>query len=350
MKTPMLVDAAELRELVRDLLQGKGLPLRDAGWMADALVDADLSGTTTHGTERVPQYLSRLDAEMIVAAPTLEVLQDDGATMRLDGGNGFGQVTGTWLTQVVLEKVASTGVVVATMRASNHLGALGYYVRMAAERGYITFLVQNTVPNMAPFGGADAHIGNNPFAFGLPTSFGWPMVLDISCSRVARGNVILAAKKDEAIPEDWALDHQGRPTTDPRAALEGAMRAFGDHKGSGLAIVMGALAGVLSGGNYGMDVPAPDDHGRLRDVGHFVLVLDPERFLERGAYAERITRYIEQIKDARPVPGHDEVLVPGEGAYRRRVAHRRDGVPIRGDLWHELQDLMSTVEREKKYG
>jgi len=334
----VLVPVDRLRSLVVELLEGLGLPEHHAQDAARALLDADLAGVSTHGVRLLPPYAARLRNGAIAAAPELRVLSRTGAVSVLDGGNGLGQVVAPWAVRHSIEVARELGAAVTTVRRSNHLGALGSFTRVAAEQGMVCFLSQNTRANMAPAGGRQAAVGNNPFSFAVPSGR-FPIVLDLSCSAVARSNIDLAAERGELIPEGWALGPDGQPTTDPRQGLLGAVLPFAGHKGSGLAVVMGALAGVLSGATFGAAVPPLADHTRERDLGHFLLVVDVRALGDADDLGERMDRYVGEISGSAPAPGVDRVRVPGEAADARRRERLQHGIALPATLLETLRDL-----------
>jgi LDH2 family malate/lactate/ureidoglycolate dehydrogenase len=349
MATPDEVDgsvpiaASALHSFVVTLLERLGLPLEHAGFTALALIDADLSGMSTHGVRLLPSYVARLRDGAISARPEMRVVSRTGAVSVLDGGNGLGQVVASWALEHSIEVARELGAAVTTVRRSNHLGALGSFTRAAAERGMVAFLTQNTRANMAPAGGRQAAVGNNPFSFAVPTG-AFPLVLDLSCSAVARSHINVAAENGEPIPEGWALDPDGRSTTDPEQALLGAVLPFAGHKGSGLATVMGALAGVLSGAKFGLEVPPITDYSQERDLGHFLFLVDIGALGDGAALATRMDRYVQEITATPPVPGAAEVRVPGAASDRRRRHRLEHGVPLPPSLVETFRALAAELE------
>lgn len=334
--------ASRLRTFAAALLEGLGLPRQHAEDTAQALVDADLAGASTHGVRLLPPYAARLREGAIAAAPELAVVSRTGAVSVLDGGNGLGQVVAAWAVRHSIEVARELGAAITTVRRSNHLGALGSFTRSAAEQGMVCFLTQNTRANMAPAGGREAAVGNNPFSFAVPTSR-FPVVLDVACSAVARSNIDLAAERGEPIPEGWAVGRDGLPTTDAQQGLLGAVLPFAAHKGSGLAVVMGALAGALSGANFGAAVPPLSDYSRERDLGHFLLVVDVAALGDPDELLGRMDRYVGEISGSAPAPGVDRVQVPGEGADARRRQRETDGIVLPATLVTALTALAHEV-------
>lgn len=334
----MRVPVSSLHGFVVALLERLGLSPQHAGYAALALIDADLAGMETHGVRLLPPYVARLRRGAIAARPELTVVSRTGAVSVLDGGNALGQVAASWAMEHSIAVARETGAAVTTVRRSNHLGALGSFTRAAAEQGMVAFLTQNTRANMAPAGGRHAVVGNNPFSFAVPGG-DFPIVLDLACSAVARSHIDVAAERGELIPEGWALDPAGHPTTDPEQALLGAVMPFAGHKGSGLAVVMGALAGVLSGAKFGNAVPPLADYSQERDLGHFVVVVDLRALGPLDALMGRMDRYMHEIADSSPAPGSDEVRLPGQESHRRRRERLEHGIPLPADLLGNLRTL-----------
>lgn len=335
---PVRVPVPSLHGFVVALLERLGLSPEHARRTAQALVDADLAGMDTHGVRLLPPYAARLRDGAIAARPELTVVSRTGAVSVLDGGNGLGQVVASWAVEHSTAVARETGAAVTTVRRSNHLGALGSFTRAAAEQGMVAFLTQNTRANMAPAGGRQAVVGNNPFSFAVPGG-DFPLVLDVSCSAVARSHIDVAAERGEPIPEGWALDPAGHPTTDAEQALLGAVLPFAGHKGSGLAVVMGALAGVLSGAKFGSAVPPLSDYGSERDLGHFLVLVDVRALGPVDALTDRMDQYVREIAGSSPAPGYDEVRLPGQESSRRRRERLEHGVPVPASLLGTLRRL-----------
>ena len=305
--------ASALRFTV-DLLVGLELPRSDANDMAVALLDADLGRIKTHGLRLLPAYLHRLLGNAMNPTPSIDVIRQDGPISVVAGDDGFGQVVAKRALDHTIEGAREHGLAMTVVRGSNHFGALGYPARLAAEQGMFAFVGQNTRDIVVLPGGERPGVGNNPFAFAMPSGHPDPLVLDISCSRVAKNNIYRAAERGEPIPEGIAVDEHGNPTTDAHAALRGAVTPFGGHKGAGLAIVIGALAGVLSDAKFGPVVPAPTNYDEQRDIGHFFLCVDLGRIDDPAAQQERMRTYLGDI-----CASGADVRYPGQrsGAFRR---------------------------------
>jgi LDH2 family malate/lactate/ureidoglycolate dehydrogenase len=214
----MAIDPDRLRAFAAAVYAQSGMPPDDAALVADTLVQADLWGHQSHGVLRLDWYRKRILAGSMRAATQAELVADAGAIAVIDGHDGVGQVLAKRAMEEAIARAKRHGVGVVAVRDSNHFGTAMYYTRMAAAAGCVGFLSTNASPAMAPWGGRAKAIGNNPWSIAAPAGKHAPMILDIANTAVARGKVYLARSRGEAIPEGWALDAEGRPTTDARAA------------------------------------------------------------------------------------------------------------------------------------
>jgi len=328
------------RQLVTALAAAAGVPRDDADVLADALVDADLHGTSTHGVSRLNIYLRRIQRGLIDPAAELQVEKRRPAVLVVDACNGLGQVQAAKTLELLMPLAGRYGVAAATVRRSQHFGALSYYANRAAEHEMVLVAMTNCEPAMSPVGGCEAFFGTNPIAASFPTGKGFPLKVDLSTSLVARGNIIAAHKAGEPIPEGWALDVDGNPTTDPAAALAGTVLTMAGHKGAALATMVELFAGVLSGAAVGSEVGSMYKHmDRTQNVGHFFCLVDVAAFMGPAELRERVDRMIDRIKACRRRPGVDEILVPGEPEHRKAQYHEKHGIPIGDATIDELKTL-----------
>lgn len=333
-------DAGALRELAGAINEAAGIPAADSVILADALVDADLHGASTHGLSRLGIYLKRVELGQIDPRAEASVEQRRPAVLRVDAGNGLGQVQAVRTLERLIPLAREYGLAAATVRRSQHFGALGYYSNRAAEQGMILLATSNCEPAMSPEGGYDAFFGTNPIAASFPTGKGWPVKIDLATSVVARGNIIAANRDGRPIPEGWALDEDGNPTTDPAAALAGTVLTMAGHKGYALALMVEVLSSVLSGSAIGPDIGSMYKNlDRPQDVGHFFCLLDIDAFVELATFKRRIDETIDRIKSSRRRPGVEEILIPGERSARTADANRREGVPLAPATVRELVEL-----------
>jgi len=337
-KTRYSVDA--VRRLIQQLTVAAGASEQDAAILADALVDADLHGTSTHGVSRLNIYLRRIQRGLIDPAAELRVEQRRPAVLRVDAADGLGQVQAVKTLERLIPLAEEHGVASAAIRHSQHFGALSYYCNRAAAQDMVLVAMTNCEPAMSPAGGCEAFFGTNPIAASFPTGKGFAIRIDLATSRVARGNIIAASKAGRAIPEGWALDEQGNPTTDAAAALAGTVLAMAGHKGAALAMMVELFSGVLSGAAVASDVGSMYKHmDRRQNVGHFFCLLDVAALMDVAEFKDRADRMIDSIKACRKRPGVEEILVPGEPEHRRAQHNREHGIPIGPETVEELRTL-----------
>jgi LDH2 family malate/lactate/ureidoglycolate dehydrogenase len=320
------VDAADA--FARRLLIAHGLTSEDAAIVAGCLVSADLRGVDTHGLCRLPIYLDRLRRGLINPRPALEPRRVTPVAASLDGKDGFGFVIGTRAMREAIDMARDFGIGIVSVRRSTHFGMAASYVLQALDAGFIAFVFSNASPAMPPWGGRAALLGTNPFAAGAPAGEQPPFLLDMSPAVAARGKIRRAERRGENIPLGYALDGEGRPTTDPKAALGGVVLPIGTYKGSGLAMLMDIFGGVISGAAYGGDVG--DQYkvfDRPQDVGHFFLAMKPDLFVGADDYRTRMDTLIERVRACPTAADSNEVLIPGDPERRTEETRRRTGIP-----------------------
>jgi LDH2 family malate/lactate/ureidoglycolate dehydrogenase len=318
-----VVAAGELERLAREALARNGVPEVVAADVARILVLGDLFGIHTHGVQRVPEYLSRVRAAGIDPTAEIVVRRLAPGVTSTEGGNGLGPAVGMRTLRSTMECARETGVGVGFARGSNHFGAVMPYSFLAAEEGFASIICSNATTTMAPWGGREARVGNSPFAIGAPCPGGEPIILDVALSVVARAKIRAAANKGEQIPDSWATDGAGLPTTDPHAALEGFLQPIGGHKGYGLAVMVDMLAGVLSGASFLTNVSSWSTHpGAAQGLGHFFVLIDTRRLGDSEWLAARVTEFAEILRSTPPADPAQPVRVPGEAElalYRSRL-------------------------------
>jgi (2R)-3-sulfolactate dehydrogenase (NADP+) len=298
---PLSVNAA--RALVQDVFGACGMPEALAAPAAAALVLAEQEGLPSHGLARVPFYAAQMQAGKVVADAAPSVVRD-GAVIRVDAGYGLAFAAIEAGAQAARDVVRDLGVAVVSITHSHHFGVAGQAVEPFARHGLIALALANAPAAMAPWGGNRALYGTNPIAFAAPRMQGDPLLIDLSLSHVARGKVMLAQKSGQPIPEGWALDAAGQPTTDANAAMAGTMLPSGGAKGAALALMVELLTAGLAGANFAYQASSLfDDKGPAPDLAHFILVLDPARFAPGFAErAEAMFAAIEAQEGAR-LPG-----------------------------------------------
>jgi LDH2 family malate/lactate/ureidoglycolate dehydrogenase len=337
--TPRYLPAA-VQTLATQIATAAGVAPPDAAILADSLVDADLHGIATHGISRLNIYVRRIQRGLIVPQAELHIAQRSAAVLVVDAGNGLGQPQAVKTLDRLMPLARQYGVAAATIRRSQHFGALGYYCNRAAAQEMILLAMTNCEPAVSPEGACEAFFGTNPIAVSFPTGKGFPLRIDLATSIVARGNIIAAQKAGRPIPAGWALDSDGQPTTDAAAALAGTVLAMAGHKGSALAMLVEVFSGVLSGAAVGNQVGSMYKHlDRPQDVGHFFCLCDVAAFLEPDIFRQRLDAMIDAIKSCRLRPGADEILVPGERSFRKAQENRQRGIAIGAETRAELEAL-----------
>jgi L-2-hydroxycarboxylate dehydrogenase (NAD+) len=338
------IPASAIRSLIADALAAAGLTQTHADTCAARMSEADLTGADAHGVFRLPQYVRRLRAGGFKARPDITVTRN-GATALVDGDNGMGHVVMSRATETAIALARELGVAWVGVRRSNHAGPAGLYAEMPAAAGMIG--VYSAVANanhMAVWGGADPLLGTNPLAIAVPAGEG-PMVLDMATTVISYGTVKNYALQGRAMPPGWMVNTTtGEDIVDARRAAEGLLLPVGGYKGSGLAIMLGLLAGPLNRAAFGRDVVDFNaDDASETNTGHVIIALDVARFLPLDAYTAEVDRHIADLKASRRLPGVDEIRLPGERRRACRAERTRDGVPLSAQLLAQLDKLAAEL-------
>lgn len=321
----------EAEALVAGALMRARTSEENAGSVARALVAAEADGLKGHGLSRVPGYAAQARAGKVDGFATPLPTQPRPGVLAIDAAHGFAYPA-LELAIVRLPAVAQTqGLAAATIRRSHHCGAAGHPAERLAEVGLVALLFANTPAAIAPWGGARAVFGTNPIAFACPLPGRAPLVVDLSVSKVARGNILAARQRGEPIPAGWALDAEGRPTTDPEAALKGTMLPLGDAKGTALALMVELLAAGLTGANFAADASSfLDAQGAPPGTGQLLLAFDPAAF---GGGADRFAALAAAVEEQ---PG---ARLPGARRLALRQAVATAGLTIPDPLMSEIQAI-----------
>jgi len=337
------VSSEVLLATVSEIFRRCGMSHSNAGLLAENLVVADLRGVHSHGVLRVPEYVDKLREEGVDPKGEPRTVRDEGATLVVDGGNSMGQIGGTFGMRKAIERARTTGIAAAAVTGSNHCGAMAYYAMMALPEEMIGIATTNGLPTMAPWGGADKILGINPLAVAIPAGDEFPVVLDIAFSGSSHGKIRVYQQKGLPIPPDWALDSEGRPTTDMTEALKGLLRPIGGYKGTGLALVMGILSTLLSGASYGTELGNMVDGPKAGHDGHFFMTLKVGSFEEPSRFKQRMDQVIQQIRNSRPAPGVDRILPPGHLEAETEQHYRRDGIPLNSATLQGIVDAAAQI-------
>ncbi len=326
-----------LEHFCAELFIRAGVPQEEAEMVAQSLVQADLRGVDSHGVVRADIYMRRLEAGMVRTGGQLDYMED-GAIRILDGSNHFGAVVGNRAMDLAIEASQANGVGVVGVRGSNHFGTCAYYLLKGVQQDKIMLILSNASQTMPPTGGIRPFIGTNPLSIGVPAGKHLPFILDMATSVVARGKIISAAQRGESIPQGWAIDKAGNPTTDAQAALEGSVLPLGGAKGYAISMFIDILCGVLTGAGFGKYVNNMyENWDDPQNVGHFFIAFDIPRFMPIDQFQSRMDLYIDELKAEPTAPGVSEILIPGELEHRCTVTRMREGIVLPDKVEYELR-------------
>lgn len=335
-----LFQASALRVFAAACFADAGMAENHADAVAEALVLANLRGVDTHGVTRIPAYLKRIAEGLVNVRPAIRCESPLPFSTVIDADNTMGPVAAKLAVEACAKAADTLGIGAATVRRSNHFGAASVYTVPLAKRGLIAIAMSPGARSLAPYGSAEPLFGTNPFAIAVPAGRYPVWSLDIAASVAARGHIRLAAQEGLAIPEGWALDADGAPTTDAQAALIGTMLPFAGAKGSGLAMMVDILAGVLAGSGFAGEVRDWNaDFSAPANVGHFFLVMRVDAFMPLKDFETRMETAIERLKALPPAKGFAEVYYPGERSGLTEQQRRQTGVPLGGDTLRALRAL-----------
>ncbi len=327
----MIRTATELEKLATQVLKKAGTAEPAARSVAKALVRANLDGLHSHGLARLKAYSAQVAAGKVAgeAEPTLEKLGSSAA--RINANDGFAFPALDMAIDALVEMTAETPVAGAAVTNSHHFGVAGHHVERLAERGIVGLVFGNSPAGIAPWGGSRPLFGTNPIAFGFPRKEAPPVVVDLSLSKQARGKIKLAADEGRPIPEGWALDAAGNPTTDAAAAMGGSMLPLGDAKGAALVLAVEIMSAAMTGAHFGYEASSFfDDKGGPPRVGQFLLGFAPGP-LSGGTYSARIEVLLQAVLEQ---PG---TRLPGARRFDIRQATEQTGIEIPDDLFDWME-------------
>lgn len=328
-----------LREFTLEAFRRVGVPEDDARIVTDNLIESNLRGVDTHGITRLlPIYIRRLKEGIVNPRPDIKIVQDSPSAFLVDGDNGLGAVVGTWAMRKVIERAAEHGAAWAGIRHSNHFGACAYFAMQAARQDMVGIALTNGPADVAPWGSRQAYLGTNPICIAAPTEDGDPLIVDMATSVVARGHILLAQMRgDRTIPEGWAMDASGTPTTDTIAALGGTVLPMAGHKGYALSFMIDVLCGVMTGSAFGPHV------GRLysaldrpQDIGHLLGAIDIGRLVPVPEFKRRLSEMCREIRASELAEWAERIYVPGEIESEQRKTRETEGIPIADGIRQEL--------------
>lgn len=328
----------DLKKICINVLKDYGVPDEHAETASSVMISASLRGIDSHGIAYLPVYVERIKKGVIDPKAEPEILNETNNTAIVDCKNGLGQVGAVFAMNLAIKKALSCNTGFIGVRNSGHFGMVSYYTMKAAKNNCIGFAVTNAPSSVAPFGGMQPLFGTNPISFAFPVKDRPAIVIDFATSAIARTKLRNMAAEKKEIPEGWALNKEGYMAKTADEGYEGVLLPAAGVKGYGLAIIAEVLSAIITGAAFTRDVGGlVDDFTRPQNVGHFVGAISIESFLPMDAYYQNMDRFIQSIKDVKPVPGIEEVLYPGELEYKTEISRRTDGIPVSDALMEKIK-------------
>lgn len=321
-----------LKQKMIDRLVKEGVQQQHAEIVADVLAFAEARGIQSHGVIRMAPYVTRVQKGHIQTNPNITTTLINEAVVKIDGDYGFGHVVTKLAVDEAIKCAKHLGIGLAVVTHTTHCGAIGYYTEYAAKQGMIALIFTQADTLIAPYGAKDAYLGVNPITYSIPNGEE-PITLDMSTSEAAFGKIMLARENGERIPDTWGLDENGEPTTDPHEVE--ALQPTAGAKGSGLALLVDILAGLLPGENAYMY----EEIDKRRKLGQFIIMIDPTIFLEPATFADRIQHVVSGLRKATPAPTFEQVQLPGDRSRAKEKRASEQGVELPDDYIAFLDDL-----------
>jgi L-2-hydroxycarboxylate dehydrogenase (NAD+) len=341
-----------LREFCTRVFLRFGVPKNDAMQGAEVLACADLRGIDSHGVARLHTYFDMLSEGRINPKPQIKVVRSTLSTATVDGDNGLGLVVGPEANRISMDMAEKAGSGWVSVCNTNHFGIAGYYVLKALECDLIGWAMTNSTKLVAPLWGAERMLGTNPISIAFPGKEEPPIVIDMATSAAAYGKIEIARRRGEPITEGWAIDNEGRATTNPDDMVAGGAllplgsdRERGGHKGYALAIMVDVLCGALSGANWGPFTPPFALRQEIpqrsvgKGIGHFFGAMRIDGFMDVDSFKRQIDDYIRVFRATKPAPGTNGPLIPGDPEREMEQLRREKGVPLILPVVDELRDI-----------
>ena len=331
----------DLRTFTEKIFQAVGIPAKNAETVAAVMIEANLCGVDSHGVRMLPGYITLIRNGRINRGGRIKVLKEGPVIAHLDANLTIGAVVGVHAMEMAVEKAKISGVGFILVRNSTHWGRPAYYSTLAARKGCIGICFANTEANMPPWGAKESRVGNNPISICAPKASGEPIVLDMAMSQAALGKIVMYDRMGQKVPLGWGLDDKGRPTNDPASILKSKhVIPMGQHKGSGLSIMIDIMTGILSGGKYcGELLEEGKGQPWATAYSQTFIAIDIAVFTPFEEFQSRVDEFVTYVKGAQRAEDFSEVTVPGERASREKVLRKRDGIPLDEVTWGELQTL-----------
>ena len=327
------------KEIVK-IFQKYGLSKDHSLISADAIINAELVGAYGHGLSRLKMYCDRISKKVINPKAKIKIKKISQSISHVDGNNSIGFVAADTAIRMAISNAKKTGIGLVAVKNSGHYGLSGYYAEQAVKKGLMVMVFTNAPPAVAPHGALKSLFGTNPICFGTPTGSKVPFILDTSISMINRGKIRVAAREGTKIPEGVALDKFGKPTTNPKKALEGVQLPIAGFRGSGLAWMVDILSGVFTGGNHAGRVKDPfTDFSGSQNIGHLFFVMKPNLFVG-NSFNKRIKDNIKTIKKLPKIKGVKEILYPGQNKFNRYKNNLKKEIKISKNILKDLNSLL----------
>ena len=329
----MNITAEQERSIILEILTRMNVKKEHAEIVADATLDANLKGFSSHGIGRFNQYVKGIKLGNIRTDKDIEIETETPAMALINGNHIFGHVVAYKAMELAIQKAKEIGIAIIGVHDSNHFGVAGYYSDMAVMEDMIGLVIANTEPAVAPIGGKEPILGTNPIAIGIPSNKHYVSV-DMATSASARGKLLEAVRKGQKIPENVALDENGNPTIDPECALRGSILPFGAHKGYALAFMIEILAGPLVKAAYGKAVRGTANPEDMCTKGDLIMAIDPSKFVDINEFKEDVDEFIAEIKNS-----GENIFIPGDMEVRNVKKAKKEGLPIDDKLYLQLKEI-----------
>ena len=331
----------KLSKILNKIFKNHGLSLLHARICTNALINAELVGAPSHGLSRLKMYCDRISKKVINPKPKIKIKKISQSISHVDANNSIGFVAADIAVKTAINNAKKTGLGLVAVKNSGHYGLSGYYAEQAVKKNLMVMVFTSAPPAVAPHGALKSLFGTNPICFGTPTGSKIPFILDTSISMINRGKIRVAAREGKKIPEGVALDKYGKPTTDPKKALEGVQLPIAGFRGSGLAWMVDILSGVFTGGNHAGRVKDPfTDFSGPQNIGHLFFVMKPNLFVGNN-FNKRIKDNIKTIKKLPKIKGVKEILYPGQNKFLRYKNNLKKEINVTKNILEDLKILVN---------
>ena len=330
---------------IKEILLDLGATKDEADVTSNVLAEGDLRGFPSHGIMRMSYIIKGINRGFIKLNSNPTFRTSRSATGILDGDHGLGHYVTMMATKQAISMARNTGIASIGIINSNHFGIAGIYAEKISLEGLVGIIMASSDPAVHAYGGSEAVMGTNALSISVPNGEN-PILLDMATSEVARGKIVEEAKKHNKIPANWALDSDGRPTTDPDAALKGSLNPFGGVKGYGISVIVSLMAGPLIGAPAGKGVKSTLEVKEFCTKGDLIIAIDPEAFVGADFFKNGVSNFIEEIKNSRKAPDFRNITVPGDNTRQRRGRNLADGYDINDKT---ISDLRNLLEAGGKY-